>query len=504
MEIKVVQADVAAFACDAVVVNLFEGVKSPGGATGAVDKALGGWITQLIQSGELTGKLCETRLIHTFGKIPASRVIVVGLGKSDKFGLDEVRRVAAASLKVARSAKARKVATIVHGAGIGGLDTVAAARALTEGVLLGLYRFKKYFTDNKEDSAEVESLTVLEQEGPKHPAIQEGVRIGRILAEATNMARDMINEPANVMTPTRMAEIAQDAAKEHGLEFTVLDKEKMWELGMGSLLSVARGSVEPPKLIVLRYHGAGAQGSRPPLALVGKGITFDSGGISIKPSERMEEMKGDMSGGAAVICAMKAIAQLKPKINVIGIVPATENLPSGSATKPGDVVRAMNGKTIEVINTDAEGRLILADAVAYARKLGGSPIVDVATLTGACAVAIGPFYSGLLGTDRSLIEAILRSAETAGEKVWELPLTDDYQDLVKSDVADIKNVGGRYGGAITGAIFIKLFADDTPWAHLDIAPTFYGDKEEGYLPKGGRGIMVRTFVHLAERLATQG
>lgn len=501
MEIKVVQADISQFSCDAVIVNLFEGVKSPGGATGAVDQALDGWITKLIQSGEITGKLSETRVTHTHGKIPASRVIVAGLGKPDKFGLEEVRRAAAASLKAARALKAKKVATIVHGAGVGGLDAKAAAQALTEGALLGLYRFKKYKAEAEENGGEIDELNILERNGQKIAAIQEGVRIGKILSDATNLARDMINEPANAMTPTRMAEIAEEAAKANKLEFYVLDKDKMWELGMGALLGVAQGSVEPPRLIVLRYTGADP--GKPALGLVGKGITFDSGGISIKPSERMEEMKGDMSGGAAVICAMKAIAQLKPKVNVTGVIPATENLPSGSAIKPGDIVRAMNGKTIEVINTDAEGRLILADGVAYARKIGCSPIVDVATLTGACAVAIGPFYSGVLGTDPALVDLLKRSAEAAGEKVWELPLTEEYQELVKSDVADIKNVGGRYGGAITGAIFIKTFAEDTPWVHVDIAPTFYGDKDEGYLPKGGRGVMVRTFVNLAQRLAEQ-
>jgi leucyl aminopeptidase len=305
------------------------------------------------------------------------------------------------------------------------------------------------------------------------------------------------------MTPTIMAQKAKEIAEAYGLEYEALGREKMKELGMGALLGVAQGSQEPPQLIVLRYWGAGKDSPQPGLGLIGKGITFDSGGLSIKPAEGMGDMKGDMSGGAAVLGAMRAIAQLQPKINVTGLVPATENLPSGSAYKPGDILKAMDGKTIEVISTDAEGRLILADALAYARKLGLSPLVDVATLTGACVVALGTVRTGAFTNNAELLARVIAAGDEAGEKIWQLPTDEEYKELFKSEVADLKNSGGRWAGAITGAMFVGAFAEDTPWVHLDIAGTsrLMEGKESAYAPRWGSGVMVRTLANLALRLA---
>jgi len=495
MKIDVVTGDVTQIQSDALVVNYFEAAGQPGGATAAVDRALGGEISQLIAAGEIKGKLDEMTLIHTFGKIPAARVLVVGLGKQEDLKPDRVRNLMGNAGRYLRRSGVRRIASIVHGAGKGGLDPKVAAGAIAEGFVLGLYTFQAYKTQEPEYPGIDEVVLVEGDEGRVQP-VKAGAEKGRIEAEATNLARDMANTPSNHMTPADMAECAEQVAKTYGLQLTVLEREQMEAMGMGALLGVAQGSARPPRLIVLRYEGAASEQARG-LGLVGKGITFDSGGISIKPSEGLEEMKGDMAGGAAVIAAMQAIAQLKPKINVTGIVPATENMPSGSAYKPGDVLRAMSGKTIEVISTDAEGRLVLSDALAYARQLGLSPLVDVATLTGACSVALGPVCSGVFGNDQSLVDRLIKAGEEGGECNWQLPTYDQYKDLIKSDVADLKNTGGRAGGAITAALFLAAFVGNTPWAHLDIAGTSRTDKDKGFLVKGATGVGTRTLINLA-------
>ncbi|MBA3246966.1 MAG: leucyl aminopeptidase, partial [Pyrinomonadaceae bacterium] len=329
---------------------------------------------------------------------------------------------------------------------------------------------------------------------------------GRIIGESVNFTRDLANEPGAYMTPTNMAERAQEIATQFGLEIDVLEREEMEREGMGSLLSVARGSEEPPKLIILKYTPeGGAKGATKQngdlLALVGKGITFDTGGISLKPGENMELMKYDMTGGGTVLGVMRAIAQLKPPIPVLGVVPSTENMPSGKATKPGDVVRAMSGKTIEVINTDAEGRLVLADAISYAKKLGATRIVDLATLTGAVSIALGDVNTGILGTDQELIDELIAAGREVGEKFWQLPLDKEYSKQIKSDIADIKNVGGRKAGTITAAAFLKEFADGVSWAHLDIAGTAWGDDAKPFRSKGPTGVAVRTLLNMIDRMA---
>jgi len=500
MEILVQERDILAYDGDAVVVNLFEGVEKPGGATGAVDQALEGVVQEAVQRGEFKGKLHEKLLLHTFGRLPTRLVLVIGLGKPEQLTLDRVRSASAEALRTLKRAGAKKVGTIVHGAGRGGLDPKRAAQALTEGALLGLYQFTKY--RNEENSKEIQEVVILEREAKLLKALEEGVGIGQILASATNLARDLVNEPANVMTPSVLAERAKEVAVASGLECRIFGPEEIRSLGMGAFWGVAQGSQQPPRLIVLRYQGSHGKG--PHFGFVGKGVTFDSGGISLKSAEGMEAMKGDMAGGAAVIGAIKAIATLDLPVDVTAVVPAAENLPSGAAQRPGDVVRAMNGKTIEVVNTDAEGRLILADALCYVRDQGVSRIVDLATLTGACVIALGIVRTGAFGNDQGFIEQVIKAGEEAGEKIWPMPMDEEYDEQIKSDIADLKNVGGRKGGAITAARFLAHFVDDTPWVHLDIAGTAMTDSDKGYMPKGATGVGVRTLVNLAMAFAEGG
>ncbi|MGB6837072.1 MAG: leucyl aminopeptidase [Dehalococcoidia bacterium] len=500
MQIKVESGDITQQPTKAIIVNLLEGLSQPAGAAAAVDRALDGAISRLIADGDLRGKYNDLTLVHTIGKIPAAGVLVVGLGKPEDLTLDRVRDVAANAARYLRRQRCRSAATVAHGAGVAGLEAEACAQAIAEGTLMGLYTFRRH-KKRDEDETDLEELTLVEEDASKLEALQRGVELGIVLAEAANFCRDLANEPSNVLTPSEMAERARAMAHEAGLECQILERKEMEEMEMGALLGVAQGSQQPPKLIVLHYRGApGEEGA---LGLVGKGITFDAGGISIKPSGGMEEMKGDMSGGAAIIAAMRAIGQLRPAINVTAIVPASENMPSGSALKPGDVLRAMNGKTIEIINTDAEGRLILADALSYARRLGLSPIVDVATLTGAISVALGNVAMGAMTNDETVLEKVKQAAAAAGEKVWQLPMYEEYKEQIKSDVADMKNTGGRNAGSITAAFLLKEFVEDTPWVHLDMAGVDNYDKEKGVMVKGASGIPVRTLVRLALALAEE-
>jgi leucyl aminopeptidase len=492
LEIKVIAGDIAQIEADAIVVNLFEGVEQPSGATAAVDKALDGVISSLISRGEIKGKSGEVSIVHTFGKLPAGIITIAGLGKRQDFNVDKIRGITGEFCRALRKLNCHKIATILHGAGIGGVELEASAEAITEGALLGLYSFTKYKKPEYED---VQEMLIVVREKEKVPILESAVDKGKVVASATTLARDMVNEPANYMTPSQMAEAAKEIASKYNLEFKVFDREDMEAMGMGALLGVAKGSNQPPKLITLAYKGD--ERSEKALGFLGKGITFDSGGISIKPSEGMGEMKDDMAGAAAVMTALGAIAQLKPKINVTAIIPTTENLPSGTALKPGDVLKAMNGKTIEVISTDAEGRLILADALSYAQKLGLSPLIDLATLTGACRVALGTLYSGLFGNNQDLVDKVIRAAERAGERMWQMPMPEEYKEQNKSEIADVKNTGNRYGGAITAALFLAEFVANTPWVHIDIAGTAYLMEESRYIIKGATGVGVRTLVELA-------
>jgi len=498
VEIKVVVGDIAKIKAGAIVVNLFEGMERLDDDMATIDKALDGAISQLISQGEIKGKLNEVTIVHSLGKLPAARVVVAGLGKQQELTQDRIRGVMAETCRLLRQKGVDSLATIAQGAEIADISLEGAAQAVTEGALLGVYSFRRHITKEAEHG-EIKQLLIVGSDQTKLPILEQGCYKGRVLAEATNLARDMVNEPANYMTPNHMAEMAAKLAETYGLELSVLEREQMQEWGMGALLGVAQGSRQPPKFIVLHYRGGDS--TEIDVALIGKGITFDSGGISIKPSEKMDEQKGDMAGGAAVMAAISAIAQLKPKINVVAITPATENLPGDSALKPGDILTAMNGKTIEIISTDAEGRLILADALAYAKKLGARLMVDVATLTGACRVALGDVCSGAFGNNQELVDKVIAAGAEAGELIWQMPMYEEYKEQNKSEVADIKNTGGKYGGAITAAKFLAEFAGDTPWVHLDIAGTSLSEKERTYRVKGATGVPVRTLVNLTLSLA---
>jgi leucyl aminopeptidase len=500
MEIKIVPGEITRMKAGAIVLGYFAGALSLEGPLAEADAALEGAITQMISEGEIKGKPGEITLIHTLGKLPAGKLVILGMGRSEALTLDQVR---AHSAEVGRFLRQKGVTGFVLsalGVGQNGITAEAAAQAMTEGVILGTYTFRYYVTKNADFEAIKEIIIVAPGE-VEVAAMLNGYNQGRIMAEAASLARDMVNEPSNVMTPTRMAAKAEELAQQCGLEFAVIEREQLQNLGMGGLLGVAQGSQQPPKFISLFYQGRGSR--EIDLALVGKAVTFDSGGISIKPSEKMDEMKGDMAGGAAVMAAISAIARLRPQINVVAYIPATENLPSGSALKPGDILRIMNGKTVEIISTDAEGRLILADALSYAVRQGARRIVDVATLTGSCRIALGTICSGVFANNQTLADQVIDAGAVVGELLWQMPMYEEYKELNKSEIADIKNTGGRYGGAIAAAQFLAEFSGGNPWVHLDIAGTDISDKERGYLVKGATGIPVRTLVKLALRLAKE-
>ncbi|MCC6383285.1 MAG: leucyl aminopeptidase [Dehalococcoidia bacterium] len=506
MDVRVEQGDITQAEADALVVNLFEGVTSPGGGTGAVDAALEGAISRLIALGDIRGKAGELTVVHTFGKIPAPRVLVAGLGKREEFDLDVVRNLAANAIRALRKPGVKRVVTIAHGAGVAGLDPEGCAQAVAEGSVLGAYRFSRHkgagSRDDDTNGAFPALLTIVERDAAAVEGMTAAARRGVILADAANVARDMANEPANHLTPAELAARATALATAAGLDVEVLEREAMERKGMGSLLSVARGSAQPPKLIRVSYHGRGGDGYD--LALVGKGITFDTGGISIKPAANMEAMKADMTGAASVVAAMQAIAALRPRVDVVALAPCTENMPGGNASKPGDVVTAMDGRTIEIINTDAEGRLVLADALCYARELGARAIVDVATLTGAVSIALGDVCYAVLSNDEGLAAKVQAAAAAAGEKTWRLPTWKEYSELVKSDVADLRNVAApnRGAGTIVGAKFLEPFVAGTPWVHLDIAGVDMSDKDKGWVTKGATGYSVRALVNLALAMAS--
>ena len=489
MEIKAAAGDITKSKAGAILVTHYEGAKSPEGEAAAADKALGGAISNLVKQGAIKGKLNEITVVYSLGKLPTGRVVVVGLGKKKDLTVNKVRGAVAEACRYLRGKSVTDIAAVIPGAGANGIKSDEAVQATAEGALLGLYTFRRYMTKKEDNPGEIKELTIY---GKEKGAVEKAISLGKIPAEAANWARDMVNEPSNFMTPSDMATAARQLAKKYGLKVEVFEKEKMKEMGMGGLLGVAQGSQQPPRFIVLTYKGRAAEGID--IALVGKGITFDSGGISIKPSENMADMKGDMAGGASVMGAIMAIAQLKPKINVTALIPATENLPSGTAMKPGDIITALNGKTIEVLNTDAEGRLILADALSYAHKQGAKAIIDVATLTGACQIALGNICTGAFTNNQPLLDKIIAAGKEVGEPAWQMPMFDDYKELIKSDFADIKNTGNRFGGAITAAKFLEEFVDKTPWVHLDIAGTADTDKEKGYQVKGATGVPVRTLV----------
>lgn len=494
MDVQVVTGSIQEQDAEAVVVNLFEGVETPGGATGAVDTALNGAVRALVAEGDFRGKRNEVAVLYPGGAVPARRVLVVGLGKQEKFTLDVVRQAAATAAKKARELGVTALHTVVHGAGVGDLAPERAAEAVVEGTLLGLYRFHELKTELEDVRPDIATLTLVEFDADKVPALESGARAGQAIAESTLLARDLINRPGNVATPSHIAEVATTMADEVGLRCRIMEKPEMEELGMNALLSVNKGGGEPAKMAVLE-HNAGRD-DLPTVVLVGKGITFDTGGISIKPTKGMKRMKGDMGGAAAVIGALRAAALLDVPLHAVGLTPLTENMPDAFASKPGDVVKSLKGLTIEIISTDAEGRMILADALTYAEQFSPDAIVDIATLTGSKVIALGDHAAAVMG-DGDLVARLKDAGETTYERVWELPLFDEYGKQLESDVADCQHTGGRAGGAITAGFFLSKFPpDDVPWTHLDIAGLALTDKEKAYVPQGGTGFGVRLFVEM--------
>ena len=443
----------------------------------------------ILASGEVTGKLFETTLLHGPADLKAKRLLVIGGGKYKKFSPYELRRIAGAAVRALKPRSIRSFAMVIPGA----IPAEQAIKAVVEGAFVGNFDPDVYKSDRKDQKIEAITLVVSGDQSSLQQAMEEG----RIVGESHNFTRVLVNEPSNRMTPTMLAEHAKKMCSEVGLKCEVYGADKIKDLKMGAFWSVAQGSDEAPALIIMRYEPAGAP-EKPVLGLVGKGITFDTGGISIKPADGMEKMKYDMAGGAAMIGAMRAIALLKPKMKVIGIVCATENMPSGKAQKPGDVQIAMSGKSIEIINTDAEGRLVLADGLHYAKQLGCTHLVDAATLTGACVVALGYVNAGVFANDDKMFERFQQALDKAGEKMWRLPLDEEYKEVIRSNIADIVNSGGRWGGAVTAAMFLKEFAEDTPWLHLDIAGTAWMEDSKPWIAKGPSGIAVRSLVQFVQ------
>jgi leucyl aminopeptidase len=477
---------------EALVTFVFDNGDATQGKLAELDKSTGGLLGRLSKSGELSGKTLEMTLLHAPAGLKAARLLLVGAGKRDKFDAVILRKIAGAAL---RYLKARSVHNFVF-AVREGHATEETAQAITEAAVIADFETDKYKTDKKNDKF-IESFAIAGYSDSEKAAGEKGIVRGRIIGEAQNFTRDLVNEPSNKLTPRILAEKAEAMAKGAGLAVDILDEKKIAELKMGALLSVAQGSVEPPRMIVITYTPANPKPGAPVIGLVGKAVTFDTGGISIKPADGMEKMKYDMAGGATMVGAMKALAALKPNVKVICVVPSTENMPGGKAQKPGDIQTAMSGKTIEVLNTDAEGRLILADGVHYAKQLGATHLVDAATLTGAIVVALANVNVGVFGSDQVWTDKLLASAKAAGEKMWQLPMDDEYREFIKGSFADIQNIGsGKGGGSITGAWFIREFAGDTPWIHLDIAGTAWNDDAKAWLAKGPTGVSLRTLVHL--------
>jgi len=492
MQITVVTQPFAAIETDALVSYVFEETDLVQGRIAEIDRAAGGLLRKLAKSGELTGKMLEFTLVHAPAGLKAARLLLVGVGKREQYSIAALRKVAGAALRHLKARSVKNFAFLVRE----GHAAEESAQAIAEGLLAGNFETDKYKTDKKNDK-NIETVLLAGSSDAERAAAEKGLSKGRIIAEAQNFTRDLVNEPSNKLTPRILAEKAEAMAKGAGLSVEILDEKKIADLKMGALLSVAQGGPEPPRVVVVTYTPANLKPGAPVIGLVGKAITFDTGGISIKPADGMEKMKYDMAGGATMLGVMRALAALKPSVKVICVVPSSENMPGGKAQKPGDIQTAMSGKTIEVLNTDAEGRLVLADGVHYAKQLGATYLVDAATLTGAIVVALANVNVGVFGSDQPFTDRLLASSKAVGEKMWQMPIDDDYREFIKGTVADIQNIGsGKGGGAIAGAMFIKEFTGDTPWIHLDIAGTAWNDDAKPWLAKGPTGVALRTLVHL--------
>ncbi len=480
MQITLETQPFAALDTEALVSWVFEETDPIQGRIAEIDQTAAGLPRKLAKSGELTGKMLEFTLVHAPAGLKAARLLLVGAGKREQFNSATLRKIAGAALRFLKARSVKNFTLLVRE----GHVAEENAQALAEGALTANFESDKYKTDKKNDK-NIESVLVAGFSAAERSAGDKGLSRGRIIAAS------------NKLTPRILAEKAEAMAKEAGLAVEILDEKKIASLKMGALLSVAQGGPEPPRVMVVTYTPASPKPGAPVIGLVGKAVTFDTGGISIKPADGMEKMKYDMAGGATMLGVMRALAALKPSVKVICVVPSTENMPGGTAQKPGDIQTAMSGKTIEVLNTDAEGRLILADGIHYAKQLGATHLVDVATLTGAIVVALANVNVGVFGSDQPFTDKLLASAKSVGEKMWQMPIDDDYRDFIKGSFADIQNISsGKGGGAITGAMFIKEFTGDSPWIHLDIAGTAWNDDAKPWLSKGPTGVALRTLVHL--------
>ena len=522
VEMQTRQADFAKCETDLLAVGLFSDVKGLDKLNAELNRNLDGAIERLIALGDFKGKEGTNAIIYSDGKIGAKRLMLVGLGEKKKATLDTVRKAAANAANKAVATNIPSVSLALHRAFGGRFDLSAMGRAMAEGAYFGGYRYDEYVTESEQPRLESLKVEAVDADPAKTRELDAGVVNGVIIGRAQSYARTLTNRPANVISPAELAATAKELTRNlKNLSCTVLDDQQLAAQGMGGLLAVGSGSGNKPRLIVLRYNPAGktaisprprgggtsatgAEAKLPKIALVGKAITFDSGGISIKPAADMDEMKLDKTGGIAVLSTMKALAELKPPLNVLGIIPSAENLPSGTSYRPGDIITTYSGKTVEVLNTDAEGRMILCDALAYAVKQKCDIIIDIATLTGACMVALGTYMAGLFGNDEKLLKQLQRAAEESGEKVWPMPSTDEYAAEMKSKIADLKNIGSKWGGACTGAAFLRQFVGDAKWAHLDIAGVDIFKTATEYTAEGSSGFGVRLLTTYLMELARKG
>lgn len=508
MKVEVICKPLDEVETQVLVITVFEGENDNIEKFNSLGGDLREKLNKLIESKEVTGRYKEFTILHT-NDLKASRVLVMGLGKRKDFNLERLRAVMAISARNTRRINISEMA-VAEGFHDLGLDMEESASAIVEGIILGLYRFRKYISGDKNDYKAIKDLTIVVPDEEVKKVLEKGTYRGFVLSEATNRVRDLVNEPANILTPVTFAEAAEKVAKESGMKITVLDKDQITEKGMKALLAVNYGSVEPPRVVVLEYNGGDVDGKT--LGLVGKGVTFDSGGLSLKPADAMFRMHCDMAGAAAVLGAMECIAKQKLPVNVVGVMPLTENLVDSHSYKVGDIIGSMEGKTIEILNTDAEGRLILADALTYIRQYKKIDyIIDLATLTGAIVIALGHFCSGAMTNHQPLLDVIRDAGEVSGERIWQLPLFDEYKSQIKSDVADLENTGGRPAGSITAGVFLKEFVGDVPWVHLDIAGTATMDEsimtysKNPFLPKeGATGVGTRLVYHVANLMKQKG
>jgi leucyl aminopeptidase len=491
MNIRVDQGKAEKYPCELLLLFSFDSPEDWEGAIRPVDSEWKGFLSDLLKQGDFKGELYQCQLLYTQGVLPAKRVLLTGLGKKGEFDIEKWRAASAKAGKAIRDSGIKRFVFPINK--FGPFSGEQLAEAFVTGLLLGVYQFNELKTVDRDKIKEIEEGVLLGETSEETDLLDRGLQTGKDISESVCMARDLVNGPSNRITPTVLAERAEKISKRHGMELQVFEVNEAEAMGMGAFVAVARGSQEPAKFIILEYNkGKGLD----TIALIGKGITFDSGGISLKPSEGMERMKDDMSGAAAVLGTMQAAAKLQLPLHLVGMIPATENLPSGKAYKPGDILKTLSGQTVEVISTDAEGRLVLCDALTYSLRYQPRAILDLATLTGACVVALGDYVIGIMGNDDDLLKRVEEASSRTGEKAWRLPLWDEYFEYLKSDAADFRNVGTRAAGAVIGGIFLSKFVGKTPWVHLDIAGPAHIDKERPYVPRGGTGVGLRLLIQM--------